>query len=104
MTRQVRIGVKVRTITSWPGSSGPSRGNDTRERFQCLARGVSPKGDSPHEAGYDSGEAAYDCGEAAYDSGEAGCDSGIAMLAPMGEGLRHPRLTDDHQSQHAILP
>ena len=62
-------------IASWPGSSGPSRANGTRKRFQCLARGASPAGDSPDEPGYDSDEPGYDRGEAGY-------DSGIAMLAP----------------------
>ena len=67
----------LRTITSWPGVSGPSRAKDTGKRFQGLARGAFRVGDSPHEAGYDSGEAGYD-------SGEAGYDRDLAMLAPMG--------------------
>ena len=65
MARFVRMGTNFKAIVSWPGSSGPSRGNDTRERFLCLARGASPAGDSPHEAGYDS------------------CNSCTAMLAPL---------------------
>ena len=71
---------------SWPGVSGPSRASDTRKRFQCLARGASLAGDSPHEAGYDRDEAGHDRDEAGYDSDrdEAGHDSDIAMLAPLG--------------------
>ena len=83
MARRVRIGAHFKAIVSWPGVSGPSRAKDTRKRFQCLVRGASLVGDSPHEAGYDSGEAGYDSGEARYDSGEARYDGGIAMSAPM---------------------
>ena len=57
------MGANFNGIVSWPGSFGPSRGNDTPERFPCLALGTLLAGDSPREAGY---------------------DSGIAILAPMG--------------------
>ena len=68
MGGQGLTGARLRTITSWPGASGPSRANDTRTRFQRLAGDVSPAGDSPLDAAH---------------------DSGIAMLAQMGQGLDH---------------
>ena len=86
VARTSPVGAKLRTITSWPGVSGPSRANETRERFQYLARGASLARDSPHEAGYDSGEAGFDRGEAGFDRGEAGFDRGEAVF-DIGEAV-----------------